>query len=211
MPSPRLEAQTVRAGRSGTLARSADAGATWEPVRGATSLAGTFATKATLYDYEAPRGVALTYRAATEATISDQQLVSDYATAAVVGTLSCSDWNLKCPLDPSLNLLDANVNADPEWTKEEEAATFRPVGRTYPVVVSMALGGADGSLTVSTNTDAAWTALEALRDYAGTLLLESPYGWARYVRILSRSWAEMGAPEAARRRVTFSFLEVEAP
>ncbi len=194
-----------------TIERSADAGATWEPVRGATSLAGTFATKATLYDYEAPRGVALSYRAATEATISDQQLVSAYATADVAGTLSCSDWNLKCPLDPSLNLLDANVNADPEWTKEEEAATFRPVGRTYPVIVSMALGGADGSLTVSTNTAAGWAALEALRDYAGTLLLESPYGWARYVRILSRSWTETGAAEAARRRATFSFLEVEAP
>ena len=54
-------------------------------------------------------------------------------------------------------------------------------------------------------------ALEALRDYPGTLLLESPYGWARYVRILSRAWTEAGAPEAARRRVTFSFLEVEAP
>ena len=194
-----------------TIERSADAGETWEAVRGATSLAGTFATKATLYDYEAPRGVALSYRAATEATISDQQLVSAYATADVAGMLSSSAWNLKCPLDPSLNLLDANVNADPEWTKEEEAATFRPVGRTYPVVVSMALGGADGSLSVTTNTDTAWTALEALRDYAGTLLLESPYGWARYVRILSRSWTETGAPEAARRRAAFSFLEVEAP
>ena len=83
-----------RYGSAHTIERSADAGATWEPVRGASSLAIAFATKATLYDYEA-REVALTYRA-PEGTISDQQLVSDYATADVAGMLSSSGWNLKC-------------------------------------------------------------------------------------------------------------------
>ncbi len=64
------------------------------------------------------------------------QLVSDYAAAAVAGTLSCAAWNLKCPLDPSLNVLDVLIDKDPEWTQNEDAATFRPVGRRYPVVVS---------------------------------------------------------------------------
>ncbi len=180
-------------------------------MRGATSLAGTFATKATLYDYEAPRGAGAHLPRRDRGDDLDQQLVSVYATSRRGGTLSCSGWNLKCPLDPALNALDVLVDKDPEWSQSEDAAVFRPVGRRYPVVVSMSLGGADGSLSVTCHTDAEWAALEALRDYAGTLLLESPYGWARYVRILSRSWTETGAPEAARRRVTFSFLEVEAP
>ena len=72
----------------------------------------------------------------------------------------------------------------------------------------MALGGADGSMTLTATSDAEWAALEAIRDYAGTVLLESPFGWARYIRILGRTWTETGAAAAARRRVSFSFLEV---
>ena len=194
-----------------SVERSADAGATWAPVRGATNMPGTLGTPIVVYDYEAPRATALSYRAHVEATISTQQLVSDWATAAVSGTLADADWNLKCPLDPSLNLLDAQINADPEWSQEEDAATFRPVGRKYPVVVSMSMGGADGSMTITARTAAVWAALEALRDYQGTLFLESPYGWQRYIRILSRSWTETGAAGAARRRLSCSYLEVEAP
>ena len=195
-----------------TVERSVD-GETWEAVRGAAKALGAFGTPAAFYDYEAPRGVALFYRAQVEATVtaSPVQLVSAWKLVGVSGHLSTADWNLKAPLDPSLNLLGASVTADPDWTQNEDAATFRPVGRKYPVVVSMSLGGADGSLEISANTDAEWAAVEALRDYAGALLLESPYGWSRYIRILSRSWTEKGSPEAARRRTAFSFLEVGAP
>jgi len=194
-----------------TIERSEDGGATWEPVRGATLAAGTFGVAMTACDYEAARGAALQYRASTEASFADVQLVSDYAAAAVAGTLSRDGWNLKCPLDPSLSVLDVLIDKDPEWTQNEDAATFRPVGRKYPVVVSMSIGGADGSLSITCHTDAEWAAVEDLRDYAGALLLESPYGWSRYVRILQRSWSETGAPEAARRRLSCAYLEVGAP
>lgn len=194
-----------------TIERSEDAGETWTPVRGALRLAAPFGAPATIYDYEAARATALRYRAATEATISAQQLVSAYATVTVSGTLSAAGWNIKCPLDPALNVLGAGIEADPEWTQEEDVATFRPVGRSRPVVVSMSLGGADGTMTISSRTAAEWAAIEALRDYRGTLLLESPYGWRRYIRILARSWSEAGTPGSARRRATLQFLEVGAP
>ena len=194
-----------------TIERSEDGGATWEPVRGAAPAAGAFGVAMTACDYEAARETALQYRACTEASFNDVQLVSDYRTAAVTGSLSRANWNLKCPLDPALNMLDVLIDKDPDWTQNEDAATFRPVGRKYPVVVSMSVGGADGSLTISCHTAVEWAAVEELRDYPGALLLESPYGWSRYIRILSRSWTETGAPEAARRRVACSFLEVGAP
>ena len=110
-----------------------------------------------------------------------------------------------------MNLLGAPIDADPEWTQQEDAVTFRPVGRRFPVVVSMALGGADGSLSASTSDGQVWEALEALREYAGTLLLESPFGWARYIRVVSRSWSETGAAGSPHRRVGFAFLEVGMP
>lgn len=194
-----------------TIERSDDGGATWTPVRGATRASCTFGVAVTVYDYEAKRAVAVSYRANVEATFSAQSLISNWASVAVTGTIACGDWNLKCPLDPSLNMLDIAVNADPEWSQDEEATTFRPVGRRFPVVVSMSMGGADGSLTISARTADEWEALEVLREYRGALLLESPYGWGRYIRIISRSWAETGDPGSARRRLTCSYLEVEAP
>lgn len=194
-----------------SIERSADGGATWTRVRGGLRAAGAFGSPLTVQDYEAERGRALAYRASVEATVSDQQLVSSWTMAAVSGVLPAAGWNLKVPLDPSQNLLGANVIADPEWTQVEDAVTFRPVGRRHPVVVSMSLGGADGSLAVVTGTDEEWEAVQALREYQGTLYLESPFGWGRYVRILSRSWSERGAAGAPSRRVEFGFLEVEMP
>ena len=194
-----------------TVQRSEDEGGTWQTLRGLDKAPCAFAEPLTVHDREAARGVALRYRACVEASFDDAQLVSDWRTAAVEAALSVSGWNLKCPLEPERDWLGARIVADPEWTQEEDAGTFRPIGRRLPVVVSMALGGADGSLVISVATEAEWEAAQRLRDYAGTLYLESPYGWARYVRILSRSWVETGAPDGARRRLTCSFLEVEAP
>ena len=194
-----------------SVERSADAGAAWTAVRGATWIPGVFGSPLVILDYEAPRATALQYRANVEATVSDQQLVSAWATVAVAGTISATSWNLKAPLEPSLNMIDVGVTPDPEHSQNEESATHRPIGRKYPVIVSMGIGGADASLVISTTTDAQWAALEALREYQGTLFLESPYGWARYIRVQSRAWTEIGAAAAARRRLSLSYLEVEAP
>ena len=118
------------------------------------------------------------------------------------------EWNLKCPLDPSLNWLDANVNADPEWTQEEDAGDV-PADRAQVPRRRQHVARRRRRLhDVSARTRAEWAKLEALRDYAGTLLLESPHGWARYVRILGRSWTETGGRGAARRKLACRFLEV---
>lgn len=194
-----------------SLERSADAGATWAAVRDATRVAGTFAMPIAFEDYEAPRGVALEYRASVEATISGQQLVSAWASSGAVPALSADGWNLKAPADSSLNVIGVRVNADPEWQQDEDTAVFRPVGRSRPIVVSTALGGADGTLTITTDGDTEWSAIEALREHQGALLLESPFGWSRYIRIVSRSWSEGGSAGAPRRILAVSFLEVEAP
>ena len=194
-----------------SIERSADGGATWQPVRGATRVPVAFGTPLTVLDYEAPRETSVRYRANTEATFVDVQLVSAWGAATAAGTLTATTWNLKVPLDPTLNWLDANVDADPTFAQNEDAGVFRPIGRKYPVVVSMSIGGADGSMVVTARTAAEWAKLEALRDYAGSLLLESPRGWSRYIRIIGRSWTETGGKGAARRKVACEFLEVGAP
>lgn len=194
-----------------SIERSDDAGATWSPVRGATRLPVTFGAPVTIYDHEAARETALAYRVNCEATFVEVKLVSNWRAAAAAGTLTGAKWNLKAPLDATLNWLDAKVDADPQFTQAEDAGVFRPIGRKFPVVISMSLGGADGSMVVTARTSAEWAKLEALRDYAGTLLLESPHGWARYVRIVGRAWSETGGRGAARRKLACEFLEVGAP
>ena len=193
-----------------TVERSEDGGTTWTEVRGAVLLPGSFGVASTIYDYEAARATTLKYRASIEAT-AGAQFDSAWTTVTVTGTISAAEWTLKAPLAPALNMLSVAVLKDPSYTTEEDVATFRPIGRASPVVVSMALGGADGTMDIDVCSDAEWTALQALRDYQGALLLASPFGWSRYIRVLARSWIEYGTVTAARRRVTFGYLEVDAP
>jgi hypothetical protein len=202
-----------------SLQRTSDGGATWQAVHGATSVPGTFGTPIAFYDYTAPRGVALTYRVQVTATVSSQQLATVWASAAVAGTLAGAGWNLKVPDAPAMNMLGALIAKDPEFTQTEEVVEFNVVGRTYPVVVSMALNGIDGAFDMQTRTEAEWTLLQALMAYRGALFLESPFGWGRWIRIMvpgggrsaARKWAETGPAGDARRRVHLDCREVGEP
>ncbi len=86
----------------------------------------------TVQDYEAERGRALTYRASVEATISGQQLVSSWTTAAVSGVLPAAGWNLKVPLDPSQNLLGAECRRRPRVDAGRGRGHLPPSGAPAP-------------------------------------------------------------------------------
>lgn len=188
----------------------------WVPVRGATRVAGTFGTAKTITDREAPRDILVSYRANVETTFGGVQLVSSWATSADV-TMPATGWNLKCPENPGINLIDARVHKDPEHKREEDLGIFRPKGRTRPIVVAGALGGADGSFTITATDElhpvvvTEWELLTSLIAYQGVLLLESPFGWSRYIRIISRDWRDLGSAGSARHTVKVSYLEVAAP
>jgi len=195
-----------------SLQRTSDGGATWRAVHGAASVPGAFGTPVVIYDYTAPRGVALTYRAQVVATVSSQQLATVWASSAVSGTLAAAGWNLKVPDAPAMNMLGALIAKDPEFTQTEDVAEFNVVGRTYPVIVSMALHGIDGGFDMQTRTEAEWTLLQALMRTRGALFLESPFGWGRWIRInVPRTWVEIGTPGDARRRVHIAYREVSEP
>jgi hypothetical protein len=77
-----------------------------------------------------------------------------------------------------------------------------------PVVITGAsAGGADGTLTLYVGPTDGWDQVEALRNSVGLVLLQSPYGWQRYVKLIQRSWTESGAPSSARRLLTVGFVE----
>jgi hypothetical protein len=202
-----------------SLQRTSDGGATWRAVHNAASVPSTFGTPVVFYDYTAPRGVALTYRAQVSATVSGQQLATVWASSAVSGTLAGAGWNLKVPDAPAMNMLGALVLKDPEFALTEDVVEFNVPGRTYPVIVSMALNGVDGAFSMQTRTEAEWTLLQALMAYRGALFFESPFGWGRWIRIMTsgggrsaaRTWAEISVPGDARRNVHLAYREVSEP
>lgn len=193
-----------------SVERSSDSGTTWEAVRDATDVSGAYGSATTVYDYEAPRATALQYRARITDTYSGVPATSTWATATVTGTIAAIGWNLKVPQSPTLNIIGAAVLKDPDYNRSEDVGVFRPKGRSLPVIVANAMGGADGSLQVLATGAAEWTALEAVLRYQGPVYLESPFGWARWIRITNRTWSETGTGDHPRRIAKADFLEVEA-
>lgn len=193
-----------------SVERSADAGATWTPLAAATDLPGTYAVASTIHDYMAPRGVALSYRARVTDTMAGYRMSTSWATAAATA-IAASGWNLKFPAMPSLNLINALVAKDPGYKQDEDIGVFRARTRRRAIVVHGVLGGIDGSMTIIATDAATWAAIVALREAQQPIYLESPFGWARWVEITSRSWEELNAAAAAKRPLKLDYVEVDAP
>ena len=192
--------------------RSDDSGATWTTVRG-WSVAGTFGSATTNYDYEAPRNNSLSYRARVTATYTGGlTFTSAWTTPGAVAISIAADWNLKCPTLPSINRVGVQVVDQPSEELTEDLGIFRPLDRRYPVVVAGQLGGWDGTLTLVTTTAAEWNAIKALLESQKVLYLESPFGWSKYIRITSGAKVDiLGTLASPRRRISVSYIQVQQP
>jgi hypothetical protein len=127
-------------------------------------------------------------------------------------TITAADWNLKCPENSTINVIGINVTGEPSETITEDMGVFRALDRQYPVVVSGQLSGWDGDLTINTTTSADWTATRTLIEAQKVLLLESPFGWSKYIRIINgASAAMMGTNTQPRRVITLQYVQVDAP
>lgn len=166
--------------------RSLDAGVTWQAVRLLTDTAGVLysTTDATLYDYEAPNGTAMEYRARALHNYSGVYAAGAWATGTV--TWSSEDSWLKCPVDPSLNMVVSFPEGGiPGYTRPMRQGVFQPLGRTDPVIVTDKRLDARGSLTFDVSTTAKQALIDALLDSEEALLLQCPaaYHWTdRYLR-----------------------------
>ena len=193
--------------------RSNDGGTTYTAVRGMTAIAGTFgAASAMGYDYESIRGIAAKYRARITATHTNASVnVGAWSTVAET-TITATGWNLKCPETPALNAIGVSVIGNPSEDVEEDIGVFRTLGRRYPVVVSGTLTGWDGQLDMQTSTAAEWTAIKGVIEAQKILLLESPFGVSKYIRLIGGAQTAIaGTPGAPRRSVKAAYVETEAP
>ena len=195
-----------------SIERSDDGGLTWSAVRDGTGLAGQFADPTVVYDYEAPRGTTVLYRARVSAYtdgILNTSESSDWQAAAV----DVDGWNLKVPQAPELNWIDAMITGTPNEASSEDVGVFRAVGRTMPVIVSGDIGGWDGDLTIHCSNPTEWAALKQIIEGQLVAYLEDGFGEAKYIRILPNSVRvkRKGSKTLPRRVVDLTYVETSAP
>jgi hypothetical protein len=193
--------------------RSDDGGTTWTAVRDGTGVSATGSTPVVVVDYEAPRGYAIYYRSRIRATFTGGFLnTGPWSSGTVTVTIQADKWNLKVPQNDPLNVYNLRVVVDPQEDITEDVGVFRPLDRRYPVVVAGKLGGWDGEFTIATITTAEWDAIKALVEAQRVLLLQSPFGWEKYIRIINGARTLIqGTTTTPRRQVTFQYVEVNSP
>jgi hypothetical protein len=163
---------------------SDDGGITWTALRNGSTLTPSGTYGATVYDYEAPPRQTRQYRVKAVRVVGTLLIGSAWATASAYPALARA-W-LKDPLNPTLNVdIECGPFIEGEERKER-VGVFEPYGSDVPVVVAGALTGWDGQTTIFVRNDADRAALEALLAVQHTVLLQTPEGTNRYLRILTR-------------------------
>lgn len=188
--------------------RSDDGGTTWAQIRDGEVPAAT-GNKAVVYDYEAPRGVTSRYRARAVGVNGSEEFATAWSNIVQVLVTNDGTWWFKVLDDPTLNVGGLRVDKTLSVTVTEPNAVFRPLGRSYPVVVSSVIGKRDGTFTIHVPDDDQWSSLETLLLYQGVILVQDPTPRQKFVRITSRSWDETYSAGVPRRVVKVDFVEVD--
>lgn len=190
------------------ISRSADGGLTWDDVRSGTSLVPNGSLQVTVVDYEAPRGGTVLYRARTIGTNATDQVPSAYSTVSSVSVTNDGKWWLKAVRRPAINMGGVRVTGDLPVEVSQEAAVFKPIGATRSIVVVGNEHGDDGSLDMFTTGNAEWEQLRELLTHTSTLLLQSPFGEQKLIRISKRSFTTTGVAANPTRRISVDYVEV---
>lgn len=202
-----------------TVQRSVDGGVTWAAVRGATAVPtanlGTF----TVWDYEMPRGVVVSYRAQVVSIPAGFPIASGYSTTATA-TLTVSGWWLKDPQFPALNMLIRVGPTSFVLRRRIPQKTYEGLGAATATVVTDGAKGDEGTIDVWSMTAERWAKLDALLSSGRALLLEDALGRAWYIQVGDNSESTLiqskptGSETTSTRHfhtVTLPWTETSAP
>lgn len=196
---------------------STDGGTTWTTIRGLRTddlIAPDGSGDAITYDYEAPEGTTISYRARAAHDYSGVLAYSAWSSTATETWSSARTW-LKHLLDPSLNL-SLHVRAFAETQRPARQGVFQPLGATLAIVISDTRTSATGTITFRTDTAAERDDLDTLVAANTVILLQLPASFDepdRYVILGDHTRARIeGLPPTAPQRLdTFVWRQVAAP
>lgn len=192
-------AQPLVAPQKIIVERSADAGVTWQQVRSGYLVdltdPGQFGT---FYDYEAPRGAQVLWRAKVQVTEITDVLSSPYSATSAATLASDGNAWLKSPSDPTKNVAVVLAKDSVSSKSHEDLTIFEPLGRADPLIHggTIRLEEFDGLEFFCLN-DAAWVAFEALRARREPLLLQTCYGDS--TALDEQFWVRLGADRSVSR------------
>ena len=221
-----------------TIEYSDDLGATWANVRNSAQIAApnppvggsasdpytasylaTYGTvipgvagSVVVYDHEAPPLTVRQYRARALALSAGLIIAGPYS-ATNSARFEPRFWWLKDPSDPTLNL-EVPVLGPDTSDLDEPNTEFVALGRARPVVLADDL--ADNlpehtEHTLLVRGAELYTRVRRLLAAQRTLLLQSPFGDHRYVRITARRVSRNLTPTSPRREITISARHVDPP
>jgi hypothetical protein len=192
----------------------------WEAVRGADtgdSIIDTLTATVYAEDMEVPPGCIVVYRARNFQPATDTLPDNSSDPTAYIPTImdTVNKWVLSVPGDANRRM-EILVQAMPQKKHEEEETfyTLRPDGTVPTVVISDAIGGDDGELSIVVKTDDDWDELHDLLSQQKVLWLVHQDVGGRYIRISEeRSWtpSRIQRGTAWLRKVTVPFVEVARP
>ncbi|HTE61632.1 MAG TPA: hypothetical protein VK631_14870, partial [Solirubrobacteraceae bacterium] len=127
----------------------------------------------TVYDYEAPNGTTMQYRARSLHDYNGVWAASAWATDTEAWT--STSWWLKHPHRPDLNMA-VRVRSFASKQRAGRQGVFQALGATHAIVVSDTRGPVTGTVAFRLDSIAEQDDLDALLDTVATLMLQSPSG-----------------------------------
>lgn len=188
--------------------RSDDSGTTWGDVIGGSESVPSAGFLSVLFDYAAPRGATAQYRVRSVGSQSGEVVASNWSATSNVSVSNDGGWWLKAVTTPALNQGAVGVQGGFSVERVEQAGVFRPLGRGTAVVVTAGLQGEDGKLRIRTGTRATFDGVWLLCCHVGTLLLQTPDGDQRFIRVTSRSYQREGTVNSPLTVIELGFVEV---
>ena len=191
------------------IQRSDDGGVTYSTIRNGASITPDGSFIGTAFDYEAPRGITVYYRARSVGVTSGSvEIPSQYGTVQQVLITNDGTWWFKVINNPSINQGNVRVLRQIDVTIDEPNTVFRPLGSTRPIVVAGPLQGEDGKYQLLTVSSAEYTNIFPVLTYQGTILVQDPFGNQKYIRITSREYTAETVNGVIQRNLNIGYVQV---
>lgn len=140
-------------------------------------------------------------------------LITSEASASFTITPYIQDWWIKDPLGQFSDLLIHVEGEDLRRDRIQQSATYRPLGRKHPVVVSDKIEGFNGKLDIGfVDDEEGYDKLMAIFDSQRVMLLQN--GWLSeqyYVRFRDNWTERIHNTTPPYRVVTVEYIEQESP